>query len=59
MYENIIAIYNVLKKKATQLNFEPAQYLKKLVKIILKKNLKKEKKSQFWVKKNKKKHVKN
>ena len=42
MYENIISIYNVLKKKTTQLNFQPAQYLKKLAKIILKqKNFKK------------------
>jgi hypothetical protein len=42
MYENIIAIHNVLKKKTTWLNFQPAQYLKKLAKIILKqKNLKK------------------
>ena len=44
-------------KKSTQLNFQPAQYLKKLAKIILKqKNLKKRKKkrrrNQFWVKKN-------
>ena len=38
MYENIIAIHNVLKKKITQLNFQPAQYLKKLAKIILKQN---------------------
>ena len=55
MYENIIAIHNVLKKKTTQLNFQPSQYLKKSVKIILKKKLKKEKKqrqrSQFWIKK--------
>ena len=36
MYENIISIHNVLKKKTTQLNFQPAQYLKKLAKIILK-----------------------
>ena len=36
MYENIIAIHNVLKKKTTQLNFQPAQYLKILAKIILK-----------------------
>ena len=44
MYENIIAIHNVLKKKTTQLNFQPAQYLKKLAKIILKqKNFKKTK----------------
>ena len=62
MYENIISIHNVLKKKTTQLNFQPAQYLKKLAKIILKKKLKKRKKrrrSQFWVKKKReKKHVK-
>ena len=66
MYENIISIYNVLKKKTTQLNFQPAQYLKKLAKIILKqKNLKKKetkkkrRRNQFWVKKkSKKKHVK-
>jgi hypothetical protein len=36
LYENIIAINNVLKKKTTYLNFQPVQYLKKLVKIILK-----------------------
>ena len=36
MYENIIAIHSVLKKKTTQLNSQPAQYLKKLAKIILK-----------------------
>jgi hypothetical protein len=60
MYGNIIAIHNVLKKKTTYLNFQPAQYLKKLAKIILnQKNLKKKEKkrrrNQFWVKK---KHVK-
>ena len=44
MYENIIAIHNVLKKKTTQLNFQPVQYLKKLAKIILKKDIKKKKK---------------
>ena len=32
MYENIIAIHNVLKKKTTQLNFQPVQYLKKFSK---------------------------
>ena len=32
MYENIIAIHNVFKKKTTQLNFQPAQYLKKISK---------------------------
>ena len=60
MYENIIAIHNVLKKKTTWLNFQPAQYLKKLAKIILKqKNLKKKKKKSILGKKKaKKKHVK-
>ena len=48
MYENIIAIHNVLKKKTTQLNFQPAQYLKKLAKIILKQKI-------FLKKRNKKK----
>ena len=47
MYENIISIHNVLKKKTTQLNFQLAQYLKKLAKIILKqKNLKKKEKKK-------------
>ena len=36
MYENIISIHNVLKKKTIQFNFQPAQYLKKIAKIILK-----------------------
>ena len=60
MYENIIAIHNVLKKKTTWLNFQPTQYLKKLAKIILKqKNLKKKKKKSILGKKKaKKKHVK-
>ena len=51
MYENIIAIHNVLKKKIIQLNFQPAQYLKKLAKIILKQKnfffLKKEEEINF------------
>ena len=47
MYENIISIHNVFFKKTTQLNFQPAQYLKKLAKIILK--------QKFFLKKNKKK----
>ena len=57
MQRNIVAIHNVLKKKTTQLNFQPVQYLKKLAKIILNKNKKKLKKkekkrrSQFWKKK--------
>jgi ABC-type transport system involved in cytochrome bd biosynthesis fused ATPase/permease subunit len=65
MYENIISIYNILKKKTTYLNFQPAQYLKKLTKIILnqknlkKKEKKKKKKSILGKKKRKKKHVKN
>ena len=64
MYKNIIAIHNVLKKKTTQLNFQPAQYLKILAKIILKqkdlkkRNKKMKKKSILGKKKSKKKHVK-
>ena len=51
MYENIISIHNVLKKKTTQLTFQPAQYLKKLAKIILKQKI-------FFKKRNKKKKKK-
>ena len=60
MYENIISMHNVLKKKITQLNFQPAQYLKKLAKIILKqkfflkKRNKKKKKKSILGKKQKK-----
>ena len=61
MYENIISIHNVLKKKTTQLNFQPVQYLKKLEKIILKQKFffkkrdkKKKKKSILGKKKAKK-----
>ena len=57
MYENIIAIHNVLKKKTTQLNFQPAQYLKKFSKdnfetkkLRKKKETKKRRRNQFWVK---------
>jgi hypothetical protein len=64
MYENIIAIHNVLKKKTTQLNFQPAQYLKKLAKIILKqkiflkkRNEKKKKNSILGKKKKQKKYI--
>jgi hypothetical protein len=51
MYENIIAIHNILKKK-NYIVEQPAQYLKKLAKIILKqiylkKKQKKEKKINF------------
>ena len=62
MYENIIVIHNVLKKKTTQLNFQSAQYLKKFskdnfeTKKLRKKNkTKKRRRNQFWVKKNHKK----
>ena len=64
MYENIIVIHNVLKKKTTQLNFQPAQYLKKIRKDNfeikkLKKETKKRRRNQFWgKKKEEKKHVK-
>jgi len=59
MYENIIAIHNILKKK-NYIVEQPAQYFKKLAKIILKqiylkKKTKKRKKNQFWVKKKTKK----
>jgi len=64
MYENIIAIQNVLKKKTTQLNFQLAQYLKKLAKIILKqkfffkkRNEKKKKNSILGKKKKQKKYI--
>ena len=63
MYENIIAIHNIFLKKTTQLNFQPAQYLKKLAKIILKqifffkKETKKRRRNQFWVKKKKQKNT--
>jgi len=42
---NNVAIHNVLKKKTTKLNYQPAQYKKKSTKIILKKNHKKRKKN--------------
>ena len=63
MYENIISIHNVLKKKTIYLNFQPAQYFKKLAKIILKqKNFFKKKEEEeeinFGLKKAKKKTCK-
>ena len=64
MYENIITIHNVLKKKTKQLNFQPAQYLKKFskdnfeTKKLKKNETKKRRRNQFWVKKSIKKHVK-
>jgi len=63
MYENIIAIHNVLKKKTIYLNFQPAQYFKKLAKIILKQKIflkKKEEEEEinFGLKKAKKKTCK-
>ena len=58
MYENIITIHNVLKKKTKQLNFQPAQYLKKFSKdnfetkkLKKKQNKKKKKKSILGKKK--------
>ena len=59
MYENIIAIHNVLKKNTTQLNFQPAQYLKKISKDNFeKKNKKKKKKKSILGKINEKKTCK-
>ena len=58
MYENIIAIHNVFfLKKITQLNFQPAQYLKKISKDNFetkkfKKKKKKKKKKSILSKKN-------
>ena len=58
MYENIIAIHNVLKKKTTQLNFQPAQYLKNFskdnfeTKKLRKKTKQKKKKKSILGKKN-------
>ena len=46
MYENIIAIHNVLKKKTTQLNFQSAQYLKKISKDNFENKIKKKKKKK-------------
>ena len=48
MYENIIAIHNVLKKKNYIVKFSTSSILKnKLVKIILKKKQKKEEEINF------------
>jgi len=41
MYGNIVAIHNVLKKKITKLNSQPAQYEKKNRQTILEKKIKK------------------
>ena len=59
MYENIISIHNVLKKKTTQLNFQPAQYLKKISKdnFETKFFFFKKRRNQFWVKKKAKKNM--
>ena len=46
MYENIIAIHNVLKKKTIQLNFQPAQYFKKNSKDNFEKIIKKKKRKK-------------
>ena len=37
MQGNIVTIHDVLKKKTTQLNFQPVQYFKKIGKDNLKK----------------------
>ena len=58
MYENIIAIHNVLKKKTTQLNFQPAQYFKKINKDNFEKKKKKEEEVNFGLKKKEKKTCK-
>jgi len=48
MYENIVAIHNVLKKKITKLNSQPAQYEKKNRQTILEKKIKKSLKKTMW-----------
>ena len=56
MQGNIVEIHNVLKKKTTQLNSQPVQYLKKIGKdnFFKKKNktIKKTKKMSILEKKN-------
>jgi hypothetical protein len=55
MWRNVVSINDVLKKKITKLNFQPARYKKiNSTKTILKKNTKKKRKRQFWKKKAKK-----
>jgi hypothetical protein len=44
MRRNTVAINNVLKKNITKLNFQSAQYKKKLTNIILKNKKRKKKK---------------
>ena len=58
MYENIIAIHNVLKNKITQLNFQPAQYLKNISKYNFEKQITKKKKKEEEVNFEKKKEKK-
>jgi len=64
MYENIIAIHNVLKEKNYIVKFSTNSIFKKIskdnfaTKFFLKKETKKRRRNQFWVKKTKKKHVK-
>jgi hypothetical protein len=63
MYENIIAIHNILKKKNYIVKFSTSSIFKKISKdnfktnFFLKNNKKKEKKSILAKKKSKKKHV--
>ena len=64
MYENIIAIHNVLKEKNYIVKFSTNSIFKKISKnnfetnFFLKKRNKKRRRNQFQVKKNKKKHIK-
>ena len=59
MYENIIAIHNVLKKKNYIIKFSTSSIFKKISKDNFEKKIKKKgRRSQFWVKKREKKHVK-
>jgi hypothetical protein len=39
MWENIVIIHSVLKKKTTKQNSQPARYEKKSIKTILKKKI--------------------
>jgi hypothetical protein len=55
MWRNAVSINDVLKKKITKLNFQPARYKKiNSTKTILKKKHKKKEKDNFGKKKQKK-----
>jgi len=56
MWRNVVSINDVLKKKITKLNFQPARYKKiNSTKTILKKKTQKKKKNTILEKKSKKK----